>query len=281
MRTIRTVRQLIAWRSALQRERVTIALVPTMGALHDGHRTLIRAARLACDAVVVSIFVNPTQFGPGEDLDRYPRPFRRDAAMCRAEGVDVIFAPPREEMYHADHRTLVIVAGVSRRWEGEARPGHFEGVATVVTKLLSLVQPDQTFFGQKDYQQSVVVRRLASDLNLPGRIIVCPTVREPDGLALSSRNVYLTPEDRKAASILYQALKAGEAAVRRGTGDAHTIRRVMQGTLKRERRVRIDYLAVCDPESLEPVARIERRVALLGAIRLSGIRLIDNLLVGV
>lgn len=279
MQTLRSVVALSAWRRALQRESVTIGFVPTMGALHDGHRALIRTARLACDAVIVSIFVNPTQFGRGEDFARYPRPFRRDLAICRKEGIDVVFAPSRKELYRSDHRTLVIVAGLSRRWEGEERPGHFEGVATVVTKLLSLVQPDQAFFGQKDYQQSVVVRRMATDLNLPGRIVVCPTVREPDGLALSSRNAYLNAKQRKAAPILYRALQAGEAAIRGGMREAVRVRRLMHQTLRREPSVRLDYVAVCDPDSLEPVARVERTVVLLGAIRIGHIRLIDNILV--
>jgi pantoate--beta-alanine ligase len=279
MRIIRSVSAMSAYSRALHREGVCIGFVPTMGALHEGHKALIRTARLRCDAVIVSIFVNPTQFGPQEDLLRYPRQLKEDAAMCREEDVDVLFAPSQEGMYRPGFQTGVAVRSVSQRWEGAHRPTHFGGVATVVTKLLNVVRPDTAFFGQKDYQQVVVVRQLAADLNLGTTIVQCPTVREPDGLAMSSRNVYLTGAQRRAAPILYEALQAGERAIREGITDATRIRRGMLMTLVAEPLVQVEYVSVCDPDSLEPLTRITGTVVLLGAIRLGTVRLIDNLLV--
>ncbi|CAE6702278.1 MAG: pantoate--beta-alanine ligase [Nitrospira sp.] len=279
MNTIRSTKAIAAWSRSLHREGVTIGFVPTMGALHDGHRSLIRAARLACDAVAVSIFVNPTQFAPTEDLSKYPRQLRHDQALCRREGVDVVFAPTVKAMYPEGAHTTVTVPALARRWEGEARPHHFQGVATVVTKLLSLVQPDIAWFGQKDYQQAMVVRQLVADLNLPGRIVVHPTVREADGLALSSRNVYLTQQERQAAPVLYRALQAGASAIRTGERRGAAIQRLMIRTVAREPLARVDYLAVCHPTTLEPLATIERHAVLLGVIRIGTVRLLDNLLV--
>lgn len=281
MKTIRSTAAMAAWSKRLHREGVTIGFVPTMGALHAGHRALIRAARLACDAVVVSIFVNPTQFGPTEDLSKYPRQLGLDRSLCRAEGVDVVFAPNRDAMYPPGSQTIVTVPALSRRWEGEARPHHFQGVATIVTKLLSLVQPDTSWFGQKDYQQAALVRQLAADLNLSGRIIVHPTVREADGLALSSRNVYLSAQQRQAAPVLFRALQAGAAALRSGARKGPQIRRHMVRLVAQEPIATIDYLAVCDPRSLEPLATVQSQAVLLGAIRIGGVRLLDNLLVTV
>ena len=281
MNSIRSLSAMAAWSRRLHREGVTIGFVPTMGALHAGHRALIRAARLACDAVVVSIFVNPTQFGPTEDLAKYPRQLRLDRALCRAEGVDVIFAPENHSMYPPGNQTIVMVPQVARRWEGEARPHHFQGVATVVTKLLCLVQPDVSWFGQKDYQQAALVRQLMKDLNLPGQMMIYPTVREADGLALSSRNVYLSPVHRLAAPVLYRALQAGAAAVRAGERRGAEIRRCMIRVIKREPSATLDYVAVCDHLTLEPIARIKRKALLLGALQIGGVRLIDNMLVQV
>ena len=279
MRTLRTVRAVTRWRRPLQREGVSIALVPTMGALHDGHRALIRAARLTCDAVVVSIFVNPLQFGPREDFGRYPRQLARDVRLCRGEGVDVVFAPSVAEMYPPSSATTVAVPALARRWEGAHRPGHFEGVATVVTKLLAIVKPVVAIFGQKDFQQAAVIRRLAIDLNLGTAIRIHPTVRERDGLAVSSRNVFLTPAQRRAAPALYRSLLVGRAAIRAGARDRATVERIMRAALRRERSMRLDYLAVCDAETLEPAKRVRGTLVLLGAARLGRIRLIDNLTV--
>ena len=279
MQTIRTAKAMAAWSAAHHREGVTIGLVPTMGALHAGHRALIQAARLSCDAVVVSLFVNPAQFGPHEDFARYPRKPKADAALCAKEGVDVLFAPPVGEIYPDGFQTTVSVPKLARRWEGEFRPGHLEGVATIVTKLCSLVRPQIAFFGQKDFQQSVLVRRLVEDLGLGARVVVCPTVRDDDGLALSSRNQSLTPTQRRAAPVLYAALRAGQAAVRAGIHSASRITRVMRDRIATEPLARVEYLSVCDPRTLEPLGRVTRDVVLLGAIRLGRIRLIDNLLV--
>jgi pantoate--beta-alanine ligase len=279
MRTIRSIHAMIAWARGLEREGVGIGFVPTMGALHEGHRSLIRKARLACDALVVSLFVNPRQFGPGEDYGRYPRTFAADASLCRREGVDLLFAPAAAAMYPSGARVSVTVGDVARRWEGAVRPGHFDGVATVVTKLFSIVRPDRAYFGQKDFQQSVIVQRLAEDLNLGAKILVCPTVREADGLAMSSRNRYLTPAQRRVAPVLHEALQAGRTAIRRGIRVGAQVARAMQRVAEREPGVTVDYLAVCDPRTLEPLPRIAKTAVLLGAIRLGPVRLIDNVTV--
>ena len=281
MRIIRSVPAMEAWSRGLHREGVGIGFVPTMGALHEGHRSLIRKARLACDALVVSLFVNPSQFGPGEDYARYPRMFKDDATLCRREGVDVLFAPSSAAMYPAGFETRVAAGAVAQRWEGAVRPGHFDGVATVVTKLFSIVRPAQAFFGQKDFQQSVIVRRLAEDLNLGVTVVVCPTVREADGLALSSRNQYLTRAQRQVAPVLHEALQAGRTAILRGIRFGAPVARAMQRVVEQEPRVTVDYLACCDPQTLEPLPHITRQAVLLGAIRLGRVRLIDNLLVKV
>lgn len=268
-----------AWSAALSREGVSIGLVPTMGALHAGHRSLIRRARLSCDALVVSLFVNPLQFGPHEDYGRYPRSLEADAALCREEGVDVLFAPQAKALYPSGFQTSVTVGPLGRRWEGAARPGHFDGVATVVAKLFGLIRPDQAFFGQKDFQQTVVVQRLVEDLNLSPRIILCPTVREEDGLALSSRNRYLTPAQRKTAPVLYAALQAGRKAILKGARTGTEVTRAMRQAIAGTPGVTVNYLAVCDPQTLEPVARVTGTAVLLGAIRLGRVRLIDNMVV--
>jgi len=263
----------------LRRQEVTIGLVPTMGALHEGHRSLIRKARLSCDAVVVSLFVNPRQFGPREDLARYPRRARADKALCREEGVDVLFLPSPKAMYPADYRTRVQVDGLSTRWEGETRLGHFEGVTTVVTKLLTMVQPDEAFFGQKDYQQFLLIRQLVHDLHFNTEVILFPTVREPDGLAISSRNAYLTPAQRQTAPLLFQALLAGSKAMHQGETQARRINRRMRAVIKANPLAKVDYLAVCDRDTLDPLSQARGPAVLLGAIRLGSVRLIDNVLV--
>lgn len=265
------------WTAALRRQGVTIGLVPTMGALHAGHRTLIRAARLRCDALVVSIFVNPTQFGPREDFARYPRRLRDDQALCRSEGVDVVFAPDTASMYPDGFQTVVSVPGIARCWEGAVRPTHFQGVATIVTKLLCLIRPDVAFFGQKDYQQAALIRQLVTDLNIGCHVAVHPTVREPDGLARSSRNVYLSPVERQAAPVLYRSLRAGAEALRKGTHSSKEIIRAMAEVMTHERLARVDYLAVCDVATLEPLTTVRGKCVLLGAVRIGPVRLIDNL----
>jgi pantoate--beta-alanine ligase len=279
MKIIRSLTAMVAWSERLVRQGVRIGLVPTMGALHEGHGALIRAARLRCDALVVSIFVNPTQFGPQEDLAKYPRPISQDRALCRKEGVDICFEPTIEAMYPSGFQTMVTLPAIARRWEGEVRPHHFSGVATVVTKLFGIVRPQISLFGQKDFQQSTLVRQLVKDLNLGVEIIVCPTVREADGLAMSSRNVYLSPEERKRAVTLYKSLQAGAETIQRGVTNGATIQEAMVHVIKGEPAMMIDYLAVCDPHRLEPLSAVTSRVVLLGAVRIGSVRLIDNLLV--
>ncbi|OQW37930.1 MAG: pantoate--beta-alanine ligase [Nitrospira sp. SG-bin1] len=279
MKIIRSPAAMAAWSEALRREGVTIGFVPTMGALHDGHRSLIREARLRCDALVVSIFVNPAQFGPQEDLVKYPRPIVRDRAVCRQEGVDVCFEPTVEAMYPSGFQTRVTLPAIARRWEGEARPHHFPGVATVVTKLFGIVRPQIALFGQKDFQQSALIRQLIKDLNLGVEIIVHPTVREKDGLAMSSRNVYLSPDERRRAVTLYKSLKTGAEAIRRGVADGTAIQEAMVQVVKGEPAMTADYLAVCDPITLEPLSTVAGKALLLGAVRIGAVRLIDNILV--
>jgi pantoate--beta-alanine ligase len=279
MKIIRTPHSMTVWSERLRREGVTIGFVPTMGALHDGHRSLIRAARLQCDALVVSIFVNPTQFSPTEDLSSYPRPITRDRALCRKEGVDVCFEPTAQAMYPGGFQTTVAVPALARRWEGAARPHHFAGVATVLTKLFGIVRPHLALFGQKDYQQAALVRRLVQDLSLGVAIRVRPTVRERDGLALSSRNVYLNADERLVAPLLSQALHVGRQMIVGGMRDVAAIERIMRQTIEREPTLHIEYLAVCDPDRLEPLPVVAPRTVILGAVRIGSIRLIDNLLV--
>ena len=279
MRRIRTGNAMRAWSRALRREGVTIGLVPTMGALHEGHGSLIRAARLACDAVAVSIFVNPLQFGPLEDFDRYPRSLAQDLRLCRSAGVDAVFLPRAQEMYPPDFETAVSVQRLTRRYEGLSRPGHFGGVTTVVTKLLNIVHPDKAFFGQKDYQQTVVVARLVKDLNLDTEIIMRPTVREPDGLALSSRNLHLSPEERKAATVLYRALSDGRELIRAGEQSVKKVEAAMTRLIWAEPLARLDYLAVADPITLDEVRSVRGRVVLLLAVWIGETRLIDNVIV--
>jgi len=279
MRRIQTVHAMRSWSRGLQREGATIGLVPTMGALHEGHRSLIRAARLACDASAVSIFVNPLQFGPLEDFDQYPRSLAQDLRLCQSAGVDAVFIPRAQEMYPPDFETAISVQRLTRRYEGLSRPGHFGGVTTVVTKLLNIVRPDKAFFGQKDYQQAVVVERLVKDLNLDTEIVVRPTVREPDGLALSSRNRHLSPEERKAATVLYRALSDGRELIRAGERSVKKVEAAMTRLIWTEPLARLDYLAVADPITLDEVRSVRGRVVLLLAVWIGKTRLIDNMLV--
>jgi pantoate--beta-alanine ligase len=279
MKIIRSPLAMVRWSEALRREGVTIGFVPTMGALHDGHRALIRAARLRCDALAVSIFVNPTQFAPSEDLTKYPRPISHDRALCRSEGVDVCFEPSVSAMYPEGFQTAVTVPDLATRWEGVARPQHFAGVATVVTKLFGIVRPQLAVFGQKDYQQAAVVRRLIADLNLNVALHIRPTVREPDGLAMSSRNVYLMPDQRRTSTVLYRALSSGRQAIEAGADEGSRVELAMRQVVEQEPVVHIDYLAVCDTATLEPLPKIDRDAVLLGAVKLGSVRLIDNVVV--
>jgi pantoate--beta-alanine ligase len=279
---VQVIDRVAAWRKALDTERAagrTVGLVPTMGALHAGHAALITRAVAECDVVGVTVFVNPLQFGAGEDLAAYPRSLERDEALAAACGAGYVFAPPVEEMYPRPMATTVSVPALAARWEGASRPGHFDGVATVVVKLLTQAGPCRAYFGEKDFQQLCVVRRLVADLDLPVGVVGCETVRDPDGLALSSRNAYLTPDERRAAPLLHQALEAGAAVLRQGA-TPDDCRRAMDDLLAREPRLTVIYAEPVDPETLEPLAAaLPRggRARLVIAARLGRTRLIDNL----
>jgi len=256
-----------------------VGLVPTMGALHAGHLSLAEAASRDCQLVIVTIFVNPTQFGPGEDFSRYPRTLEKDLALLADRGAQLVFAPATDVMYVAGHATYVEVEGPARRWEGEFRPGHFRGVATIVLKLFNLVQPDRAYFGQKDFQQALVVRRMIADFNLPIVLEVCPTVREPDGLALSSRNVYLSAAERERALAISRSLQAIKTAHAGGARDATKLIEQARETL-RAAGLQIDYVAIADRQSLAPLERIDQPAVALIAARVGTTRLIDNELIG-
>jgi pantoate--beta-alanine ligase len=255
-----------------------LGLVPTMGFLHEGHLSLVRRARAECAAVVVSIFVNPTQFGPGEDLERYPRDLERDLNLLRPIGVDLVWTPSPEEVYPPGHQTFIMVEHVSRPLEGKARPIHFRGVATVVAKLFNVCAPQRAYFGQKDAQQAVVVRRMARDLDFPLDVVVCPTVREPDGLAMSSRNAYLTPSERPAATVLFRALTAVKEALTDGEHDADMLRAVMSRTLATEHAATEEYVSIAHPATLDELEIAKGEALFSMAVRLGRTRLIDNFL---
>ena len=279
MKLITTTARLKRHISRITAARKTIGFVPTMGALHEGHLSLIAASRGRCDLTVVSVFVNPTQFGPGEDYRRYPRTLRRDAALCHKAGVDLIFVPSVDTIYPPGDTVRVDVGPLGAVLEGASRPGHFNGVATVVLKLLNLVQPDRLFLGQKDYQQTLVIKQLVRSFHLDVDVIVCPTIREADGLAMSSRNRYLHRRRRQAAPLLYQALRAGAARLRAGERSAAALRTVMRKVLAQSPLIRIDYLTVCDPDTLAPLRRVGRTALLAIAARTGQTRLIDNILI--
>ena len=258
-----------------------VGLVPTMGYLHEGHLSLARRARQENALVVMSIFVNPTQFGPNEDLSHYPRDLERDLFLAEEEGVDLVFHPPPEEMYLPGHATWVDVEGLTEHLCGASRPGHFRGVSTVVTKLFGICRPDRAYFGQKDAQQAFVIRRLTADLDLGVEVVVCPTVREPDGLALSSRNVYLTEEERAEAPVLYRALRSAEALIASGERDARLVVRDVLEVLAQSPHGRVDYVEVVDTATLQPLEILAGEVLLALAVWFGGTRLIDNLVVRV
>ncbi len=273
----------IDWMKQISRqaraEGAAIGFVPTMGALHEGHLSLVRAAQQQCRPVVVSIFVNPKQFGPRDDFPKYPRKLAADSAMLEGAGVPYVFAPTPAEIYPDGFRTAVSVEGLSQRLEGGSRPGHFRGVTTVVLKLFEIVQPHFAYFGRKDAQQARIIRQMARDLNLDTQIVVCPIVREPDGLAMSSRNAYLKPEERCAATVLHRALEAARQEITAGERDAVRLLAVMRKVLDAEPQASPDYIEIVDAESFEPVSRLRRSCLLLLAVFIGGTRLIDNMLV--
>ena len=274
MKILRSVSEIRAHVQAVRRTDAIIGMVPTMGALHRGHATLVEKAHAECPHVIVSIFVNPLQFGPTEDYGRYPRAFDTDVALCEAKGANVIFAPDAADMYPMPQITFTEVTGISDLLCGRFRPGHFRGVSTVVLKLFNVVQPHQAYFGEKDFQQLCVIRRMVADLNLQVEIIGVPTVREPDGLALSSRNAYLTPEERSAAPVLYQALIAARNLIEAGERDAS---RVKTHALDILGGIRVEYFEVVNPATLHAVETIDAPVRIAAAIWLGTTRLIDNI----
>jgi pantoate--beta-alanine ligase len=256
----------------------TWGFVPTMGYLHAGHLSLVQRAKAGSDRVAVSIFVNPTQFGPGEDFTTYPRDLERDLGLLEPLGVDLIFNPTPDVMYPLHFQTYVSVEEVTRTLEGAARPGHFRGVATVVTKLFNIVQAERAYFGQKDAQQVVVIKRMAADLAIPTQIVVCPTVREPDGLAMSSRNTYLDPAQRRAAPVLHRALTAARGRYGAGERSAEALREAMRRILAQEPLAAVEYVSAADPATLLEIDRVEDSVLLSMAVRIGRTRLIDNFL---
>jgi pantoate--beta-alanine ligase len=277
VRVVATADQLRAEVTRARSAAKTIGLVPTMGALHEGHLSLVRAARGQCDLTIATIFVNPTQFGPHEDFDKYPRTMRQDLEALEGAGADVVFAPDRETMYPPGFSTYVDPPEIARLWEGQCRPGHFRGVTTVVLKLFHLAQADIAYFGQKDYQQARVIQCMAEDLAVPVAVRVCPTVREPDGLAMSSRNRYLDAAQRSRALALWQSLSLARQLVAEGERDALRIAQRMQEQLLQRGVDRIDYAALADPLTLQPVTRVQRSVVALIAAMVGQTRLIDNL----
>ncbi|HDP69724.1 MAG TPA: pantoate--beta-alanine ligase [Actinobacteria bacterium] len=278
MKIITTIKEI---REALKKERKkskTIGFIPTMGCLHEGHLALMRRARKDCDVVVVSIFVNPTQFGPSEDFEAYPRDLKKDAEMAEEVGVDYIFAPAIKEMYPRECLTYVNIGKITEVLCGAHRPSHFRGVATVVSKLFNIVQPNFAYFGEKDYQQLMVIKRMAEDLNLDIRIVGILTVREEDGLAMSSRNKYLNPKERKAALVLSKSLKLAERMVKNGEKNLKTVKEAMTKLIEKEPLVDLEYLAICDSISLKDLLEIKGKVLVALAAKVGKTRLIDNII---
>jgi pantoate--beta-alanine ligase len=288
---IKAPHKLTAIIKSLKKQGKTVGFVPTMGCLHDGHISLIKKARKENDIVVLSIFVNPTQFGPKEDYKKYPRNFSRDSAIAKKAGVDIIFAPSAKEMYEDGFSTYIEETNLSNILEGAIRPGHSRGVTTVVLKLFNIVQPDISYFGQKDYQQAVIIKKMVKDLNLDTGIKVLPTVREKDGLAQSSRNTYLSKAERKSATILYRSLLEAKRLIANGLTDADEVKKRMQTMIKKEnpapdptfRRddagVNIDYIEIREPETLQTVKKITGNVVILLAVKIGKVRLIDNIII--
>jgi len=279
METIHTIEWMKQIAHAARAQERILGLVPTMGALHEGHFSLIRAAQRECAPVVVSLFVNPKQFGPAEDLSKYPRTLVQDRARLEALGVDFLFAPSPQDMYPQGFRTSVAVEGLSDRLEGRSRPGHFHGVTTVVLKLFEIVQPRFAYFGRKDAQQARLIRQMSTDLNLDANVVVCPIVREADGLALSSRNVYLKAEDRRAAAALSRSLASVRDEIAKGERDATRLLATLRRVITMEPRVTLDYAEIVDNETLEPIANLRGTCYLLLAAKVGDTRLIDNALI--
>jgi len=281
---MKIIKSPIALSASLKKSRLSsksIGFVPTMGALHEGHLSLIRAARKDNEVVVVSIFVNPTQFGAREDLKKYPRPINNDLALCKKEKVDYVFLPGAKEMYGDNFSTYVNVEGLSEILCGKARPGHFQGVATVVTKLFNIVGPDIAYFGQKDAQQAVIIKRMAKDLNMPVKIKVMPIIREKSGLALSSRNIYLSKDEKKDALVLFKALNLAKVLISGGAKDAARIISRLKQLILKSKSAKVDYVAIVDPSSLKPLNKVSKECLIALAVRIGKTRLIDNIILRV
>jgi pantoate--beta-alanine ligase len=278
MKICTTIDEIRAACRVLRSQRGRLGFVPTMGALHEGHLSLVRAAKASCDVVAASIFVNPKQFGPNEDFGTYPRAFERDRSLLENEGVDLLFAPQVEEMYPAGAVTWVTVEELSNKLDGRSRPGHFRGVTTVVSKLFHIIEPDAAFFGQKDAAQVAILRRMVRDLNFPVEIVVCPIVREPDGLAMSSRNAYLDSQQRKRALVLHRALMRAKKLADQGERSAAKLVATVREELASEPLVRLDYLEIVDPDSLDTLEDISKRALMVLAAFVGTTRLIDNVM---
>lgn len=278
MRICRTPADMNAACRELRHARGTLGLVPTMGALHDGHMSLVAAAKSGCDAVAATIFVNPTQFGPNEDYSKYPRTFDEDCRKLQAAGVELLFAPAAEDIYPPGNTTFVEPGDIGNRLDGASRPGHFRGVSTIVTRLFSIAQPDRAYFGQKDAAQVAVIRHIVRDLNLPVELVICPIIREPDGLAMSSRNRYLSAADRNRALALSQALRAADKLAREGETSAEALRSVMRSFFPGDPHLRLDYAEVVDPDTLLPLHTTRLGALIAVAAWVGTTRLIDNLL---
>lgn len=279
MKIIESIPRMTTFSRMMKKEGKSIGFIPTMGYLHEGHTSLIKTARKHTDVVVVSIFVNPMQFGPGEDFEKYPRDLKHDEEMVQQAGADVIFYPKIKEMYPEGYATYVNVEALTAGLCGASRPGHFRGVTTVVTKLFGIVKPDMAYFGQKDAQQAAVVKKMVEDLNMDVEIKILPTVREKDGLAMSSRNTHLSPEERKDALVLYQALQKAESLVKTGERNAKAIIGAMEEMIKSKPSARIDYIAVVDTKNLKPIERITQDALVAVAVSIGKTRLIDNTVV--
>lgn len=276
MKVVRTISQMQALADVLHREGKSIGFVPTMGYLHEGHLSLMRIARPRCDSLVVSIFVNPTQFGPNEDFEKYPRDFDHDEALCRQEKVDIIFYPDVSEMYTPPYYTYVVVETLTETMCGRSRPGHFRGVTTVVSKLFNIVKPQLAVFGQKDYQQALVIQQMVRDLNFDIEILVGPIIREADGLAMSSRNKYLSPEERRRALCLYESLQLARRMIQQGERKSQNIERKMRAHILETGKGEIDYIAIVDAHTLEPLQTLRGKTLIALAVKIGQTRLIDN-----
>lgn len=279
MKILKTVKETQNFIKKTRKDK-TIGFVPTMGYFHEGHLSLIRQARRDNDTVVVSIFVNPAQFGPKEDFKRYPRSFKRDEKLAKKSGADAIFYPSVKEIYPDGYKTYVEVSDITERLCGRRRPGHFKGVATIVTKLFNIVRPDTAYFGQKDAQQAIVIKKMVRDLDMDLKIKVMPIVREPGGLAMSSRNKYLSGNQRQDAAVLYDSLKLAKSLIRNGTNETGSIKSEMKSMIRRKRDARIEYISISDPDNLRELKLVKNRALIALAVRMGKTRLIDNVIVG-